>query len=158
MKSNLQSSEAGVTLVEILAAIFIMGTGLMTLLTLFPLGALEMAEAIKDDRTAAIAAEVSAFSEAGEDLLVRTGVFVQSSLSERWADPGAAAKLRQEYQHLASRAADLEAQLQELGRVYPRWKIQRHIRPLLLQIHSIQRRFEPLIRSLSLLEQGQVGL
>jgi prepilin-type N-terminal cleavage/methylation domain-containing protein len=40
----------GVTLTEVLVAIFIMAIGLMALLTLFPLGALNMAQAIKDDR------------------------------------------------------------------------------------------------------------
>src|SRR5262249_53532545 len=40
----------GISLVEVLVAIFVMGIGLMALLTLFPLGALEMAQAIKDDR------------------------------------------------------------------------------------------------------------
>ena len=42
----------GVTLIEVLVAIFVMAIGLMALLTLFPLGALNMAQAIKDDRTA----------------------------------------------------------------------------------------------------------
>src|SRR5262249_45037479 len=41
---------AGITLVEVLVAILITGVGLLALLTLFPLGALEMAQAIKDDR------------------------------------------------------------------------------------------------------------
>ena len=41
----------GITLVEVLVAILITGIGLLALLTLFPLGALEMAQAIKDDRT-----------------------------------------------------------------------------------------------------------
>jgi hypothetical protein len=42
----------GVTLMEVLAAIFIAGIGLLSLLTLFPLGALKMADAIKDERAA----------------------------------------------------------------------------------------------------------
>src|SRR5579885_1848168 len=40
----------GVTLTEVLVAIFIMGIGLLSLLVLFPLGALNMAQAIKDNR------------------------------------------------------------------------------------------------------------
>lgn len=40
----------GVTLTEVLVAIFIMGIGLLSLLVLFPLGALQMAQAIRDDR------------------------------------------------------------------------------------------------------------
>ncbi len=43
---------AGMTLVETLVAIFIMAIGLLALLTLFPLGALNMAQAIKDQRVA----------------------------------------------------------------------------------------------------------
>ena len=39
-----------VTLLEVLAAIFIMGLGLLALLSLFSIGALSMAQTIKDDR------------------------------------------------------------------------------------------------------------
>lgn len=49
-----------VTLIEVLVAIFIMALGMMALLTLFPLGALRMAQAIQDDRTAACAASANA--------------------------------------------------------------------------------------------------
>jgi hypothetical protein len=38
------------TLTEVLASIFISGVGLLSILTLFPLGSLEMAQAIQDDR------------------------------------------------------------------------------------------------------------
>lgn len=41
---------SAVTLTEVLVAIFIMSIGLMALLTLFPLGAIQMGQAIKDDR------------------------------------------------------------------------------------------------------------
>ena len=43
---------SGVTLVEVLVAIFIMGIGLLALLTLFPIGMLRMAQAIRDARSA----------------------------------------------------------------------------------------------------------
>ncbi len=43
---------SAVTLVEVLVAIFIMAIGLLALLTLFPLGMLRMAQAIRDDRAA----------------------------------------------------------------------------------------------------------
>src|SRR5687768_12289862 len=42
----------GATLIEVLVAIFVMALGMMALLTLFPLGALRMAQAIQDDRCA----------------------------------------------------------------------------------------------------------
>ena len=45
----------GITLIEVLVAIFIMTIGLLALLTLFPLGALRMAQALQDDRDAAAA-------------------------------------------------------------------------------------------------------
>jgi hypothetical protein len=41
-----------VTLIEALMAIFVMAIGLLALLTLFPLGAVQMAHALKDERTA----------------------------------------------------------------------------------------------------------
>lgn len=43
---------SGATLIEVLVAIFVMGIGLLALLTLFPLGALTMAGAIQSDRCA----------------------------------------------------------------------------------------------------------
>jgi prepilin-type N-terminal cleavage/methylation domain-containing protein len=45
----------GITLIEVLVAIFIMSIGLLALLTLFPLGALRMSAALQDDRTGASA-------------------------------------------------------------------------------------------------------
>src|SRR5256885_1583575 len=43
---------SGATLLEVLVAIFVMGIGMLALLTLFPLGALRMAKAIQDSRCA----------------------------------------------------------------------------------------------------------
>jgi type II secretory pathway pseudopilin PulG len=51
----------GLSLVEVLAAIFIMGIGLVSIFTLFPYGALQMAAALKDDRTAQSAAAADAY-------------------------------------------------------------------------------------------------
>lgn len=45
-------NRGGATLTEVLVSIFIMGIGLLSLLVLFPVGALNMASAIKDERTA----------------------------------------------------------------------------------------------------------
>src|SRR5262249_30557160 len=53
---------AGVTLIEVLVSIFIMGVGLLALLTLFPLGALTMAQAVKDQRCAEAAANAEAIA------------------------------------------------------------------------------------------------
>ena len=46
---------SGITLIEVLVAIFIMAIGLLAILTLFPLGALRMGESLQNDRTAAAA-------------------------------------------------------------------------------------------------------
>lgn len=54
----------GISLLEVLTAIFIMGIGMLALLTLFPLGALSMARAIRDDRAAHIAANAASVAVA----------------------------------------------------------------------------------------------
>ncbi len=41
-----------VTLMEVLIAMFIMAIGMLALLALFPVGAVSMAQALKDDRCA----------------------------------------------------------------------------------------------------------
>src|SRR5436305_5645794 len=56
----------GATLVEVLVAIFIMGIGLLSLLVLFPLGALTMAEAIQNDRAAHLAANAASVARLKE--------------------------------------------------------------------------------------------
>jgi hypothetical protein len=53
-------SRSGATLLEVLVAIFIMGIGLIALLVLFPLGALTMAQAIRNERAAHAAVAASA--------------------------------------------------------------------------------------------------
>jgi hypothetical protein len=55
---------SGVTLVEVLVAIFVMGLGLLALLVLFPLAALNMSQAIKDDRTGNAAANADSIGVA----------------------------------------------------------------------------------------------
>jgi type II secretory pathway pseudopilin PulG len=54
----------GTTLIEVLVAIFVMGIGLLSILVLFPLGALSMAQAIRDDRSAHSIANARAVAEA----------------------------------------------------------------------------------------------
>ncbi|MBY0527742.1 MAG: prepilin-type N-terminal cleavage/methylation domain-containing protein [Gemmataceae bacterium] len=63
----------GVTLTEVLVAIFVTGLGLMALMTLFPLGALNMAQAVKDDRSAAAAANASSYFRAWWRLQLANG-------------------------------------------------------------------------------------
>jgi hypothetical protein len=138
-------TQGGVGLTEVLAAILIMGIGLLALLTLFPLGALEMAEAIKDDRTAAVAARATAFGAAGEHLIADTSQFVARSLLKGSVDQGEAARLRAKYEHFQEQAADLEAELQELRELFPPAQIQRYLGPLLAQIRAIRLRMIPVV-------------
>jgi hypothetical protein len=56
------ANRRAVTLVEVLIAIFLMGIGLMAILSLFPLGAAQMAQAIKDQRCAEAATNADALS------------------------------------------------------------------------------------------------
>jgi len=58
----LPTGRSGATLLEVLVAIFVMGIGLMSLLVLFPLGALSMARAIQDERAAQAAVAASAIA------------------------------------------------------------------------------------------------
>jgi hypothetical protein len=51
----------GLSLVEVLVALFIMGLGAIAILTLFPLGALQMGQALKDDRTAQAAGQADGY-------------------------------------------------------------------------------------------------
>jgi hypothetical protein len=51
----------GLSLVEVLVALFIMGLGTIAILTLFPLGALQMGQALKDDRTAQAAGQADSY-------------------------------------------------------------------------------------------------
>lgn len=51
---------SGLSLIEVLTALFIMGLGTIAILTMFPLGALQMAQAVRDDRSAQAAAAADA--------------------------------------------------------------------------------------------------
>jgi hypothetical protein len=147
-------AQAGSTLTEVLVAIFVMAIGLLALLALFPLGALSMAQAIKDDRTAAIAADATALSALGENLLSHTADFVEDSLSKGLVNPETAAHLREEYEHFQLQAADIEVRLEELQSVFPPQQIQPHLGPLLAQIRAIKLRVRPIIRILFLVESA----
>jgi hypothetical protein len=64
---------SGITLIEVLVAIFIMAIGLIALLALFPLGILRMAQSIRDSRTGQAgqnAHTVSILQDIRNDLLV----------------------------------------------------------------------------------------
>jgi prepilin-type N-terminal cleavage/methylation domain-containing protein len=147
--------QSGITLIEVLVAIFVMGIGLLALLTLFPLGALEMAQAIKDERTGVVAANAVALSEAGKDLVSRTFDFVIASLSNGSADLQVVAQLSEAYDDLAVQAGHLEVELEELQSLFPPPIVQRHVTPLLAQVRSIKQRAGTLVKLLSLVRSEE---
>jgi hypothetical protein len=65
--------QSGTTLPEVLIAIFVLAIGLLGILSLFPLGAMRMAQAIKDDRCGTL--------ESNETSLMHTGFKDQMALS-----------------------------------------------------------------------------
>jgi prepilin-type N-terminal cleavage/methylation domain-containing protein len=72
----------GVTLIEVLVAIFIMAIGMLALLALFPLGAISMAQALKDDRCSSLAGNAEAVAVAQD---IRRDVAVTGGT---WGAPG----------------------------------------------------------------------
>ena len=60
--THIHNRRRAVTLVEVLIAIFLMGIGLMAILSLFPLGAAQMAQALKDQRAAEAATNAAAMA------------------------------------------------------------------------------------------------
>jgi hypothetical protein len=143
--------DAGSTLLEVLTAIFVSGLALLALLTLFPLGALRMADAIKDDRTAAVADEAVGLAAAGEHLLEETATFAAVSIANGQVDSDTAAALRREYEDLRCQVEDLEKRIEALTQVFPPQLIQPHARPLVAQLHAIEARIGLVIQLLRLL-------
>ena len=85
MQHRIGNRRPGVSLLEVLTAIFIMGVGMLALLTLFPLGALSMARAIKDDRAAVIAANAAAVANSFD--LRNDPAVVEAFTGSQPADP-----------------------------------------------------------------------
>jgi type II secretory pathway pseudopilin PulG len=83
---------AGLTLMETLVAIFIMAIGMLALLTLFPLGALRMEQAIRDERCAQAgvqATELAKILDLANDPLVRQALVDPNALPSGGYSPGA---------------------------------------------------------------------
>lgn len=147
------ADRAGVTLVEVLVAIFIIGVGLLALLTLFPLGALELAQAIKDDRAATIAAEAQVLGEAGLELLGRTGDFLDEA-SQGNVDRQEAAVLEVKFQDLADAATIIELQLLELRPSVPKRRARPKVEVLLAQVRAIERGLRSMSTLFGMLAEG----
>jgi hypothetical protein len=144
--------EAGVSLIEVLVAIFITGIGLLALLTLFPLGVFGLSQEIQDDRAAKLALDADAFSKAGEALLAQSREFIFDSFVRGSADPDRAAELRAAFEKLGLQAADLEKRLAELEPLVQGPRARWHFLVSLMQIKAIQGSAGKMIRSLRLLE------
>jgi type II secretory pathway pseudopilin PulG len=76
----------GTTMIEVLVAIFVMGIGLLALLTLFPLGALNMQKAIQDSRVAQVAAGAQSLAEA-LDLRNDPNIYSPSANVDLYSNP-----------------------------------------------------------------------
>jgi len=60
MIRNARNARRGLTLTEVLVAMFVMAIGMLSLLTLFPLGAMQVGQALRDDRTSQVARSADA--------------------------------------------------------------------------------------------------
>ncbi|CAN5233612.1 hypothetical protein BH10PLA2_BH10PLA2_33010 [soil metagenome] len=80
--SNVRLRRSGVTLIEVLVAIFVASIGLLALLALFPVGALSMKQALKDSRCAQSAANAMALFKS-----MRVGLDTSLSTSTVLTDP-----------------------------------------------------------------------
>jgi hypothetical protein len=79
-----------VTLIEVLISMFIMAIGMLALLVLFPLGAVSMGQALKDDRcasTASMAENVAIAMNVRHDSSVTTAFAGQPGLTLLYVDP-----------------------------------------------------------------------
>jgi prepilin-type N-terminal cleavage/methylation domain-containing protein len=80
------NGRSGLTLIEVLVAIFVAAIGTLSLLVLFPLGALNMARAIRDDRCAQAAINAAALADAlryRTDGYTATGTITSGSIADQ---------------------------------------------------------------------------
>ncbi len=83
-------NRAGATLVEVLVAIFVMGIGLLALLTMFPIGILTMRQAIIDQRTAHVvqnAIEIAEIKDIRNATFVHPGGVPSPKISTPFRNP-----------------------------------------------------------------------
>jgi prepilin-type N-terminal cleavage/methylation domain-containing protein len=143
----------GVTLVEVLVAIILAGVALLALLVLFPLGVLNLAQAIEDDRAPALALDAAELSRDGLELLSQTREFLGDALLSGGADPATAAALRIGYEKLESRAADLGRRLKELAPLAQQPRLRVQLLASIARIKAIETTSAKMVTLLGLLEQ-----
>jgi prepilin-type N-terminal cleavage/methylation domain-containing protein len=86
MISPIQASRrSGVTLIEVLVAIFVASIGLLALLALFPVGALSMKQALKDSRCAQCAVNAMALFQS-QSIGLNSELNYLNSLSDPFSD------------------------------------------------------------------------
>ena len=61
VRTPLNPGRPGVTLTEVLVAMFVMAIGMISLLTLFPLGAMQVGQALRDDRCTQLARQFDSY-------------------------------------------------------------------------------------------------
>jgi|SRR5262245_14307801 len=150
------SRRPGVTLLEVLVAIFITGIGLLALINLFSLAVLNMAQRVNDDRMGKIVLQTDALVAAADVLLPATGDFLAASLNQGSADPQAAGELRVGYEKLGDLAADLEARLKDIAPIVQDPVARKQLRIALDAIERIQAATAIMEELLTLLETGNV--
>lgn len=79
---------AGMTMTEVLVALFIMALGVIAILTMFPLGMMNMANALRDDRTAQSAASADGYMRTYWKMYV-TETQSDATLINAFTNPGA---------------------------------------------------------------------
>lgn len=83
-----RTSRPGLTLTEALVSLFVMALGLLSLLTLFPLGAMQMGQALKDDRAAQTAMQADGYMRMYWQHFVVEGTTERTGISEALVNPG----------------------------------------------------------------------
>lgn len=83
-----RTARPGLTLTEALVSLFVMALGLLSLLTLFPLGAFQIGQALKDDRCAQTAVQADGFLRAYWQTNVIDGTAENGNILQAALNPG----------------------------------------------------------------------
>lgn len=83
-----RTARPGLTLTEALVSLFVMALGLLSLLTLFPLGAFQIGQALKDDRCAQTAVQADGFLRSYWQTNVIDGAVEEPNIIKAMYNPG----------------------------------------------------------------------